>query len=133
MNFMWFCVVNAEFKYAKGAHNVQQFATETEYSQCSGTVVQEWTSGDDIITLNSTGTKYYICGVPGHCTAGMKVSVTVAAATAPAGAPTTNPSPPPPTPTTPTSPNGNGATSGPILSMAGLLAAALVAGFAFLV
>lgn len=126
--------MNAEFKYTASQHNVVQYASKAEYDACAGTAVQTWATGDDKITLNSTGTKYYICSFPGHCGQGMKVSVTVAAAAttptvAPASPPTTTPSPPPPT--TPSPPSG--ASSGPILSMAGFLGAALVAGLAFLV
>lgn len=128
-----------EFKYTAGQHDVVELATEAEYAACSGTAVQTWNSGDDLVTLNSTGTKYYICNFPGHCTGGMKVSVNVVAATAPTSAPTTAPTtspapvgttPPPPPPATP---KPSAASSGPILSMAGLLAAALLAGLVFLV
>lgn len=129
-----------EFKYVVGQHDVVEYATKAEYDACSGTAVQTWTSGDDMVTLNSTGTKYYICSYTGHCSGGMKVSVTVvAAATPPTAAPPSPPAATPPSPVTtaPPPPAGttpsNGASSGPVLSMAGLLATALAAGLAFLV
>jgi hypothetical protein len=128
-----------QFQYTPNQHDVVEYATKAEYDACGGTPVQTWTSGNDLVTLNSTGTKYYICSLPGHCQEGMKVSVTVgtAAATppavAPATPPTTTPSPPATTTPPPPGPGGNAASSGPVLSMALLLAAAMVAGLAFLV
>jgi hypothetical protein len=39
--------------------------------------VRVYGSGNDRITL-SRGTNYFICGIPGHCVAGMKMAVTAA-------------------------------------------------------
>ncbi|KAG1342323.1 putative Blue copper protein [Cocos nucifera] len=55
------------------------------------------TTGPATIELNSTGTRYYICTIPGHCGQGMKLEVTVGSSS---GSPSTPP--PPPTSTTPT-------------------------------
>ncbi|KAG0584294.1 hypothetical protein KC19_3G200200 [Ceratodon purpureus] len=130
------------FKYSAAQHDVVEFATKAEYDACAGTTVTKWQTGNDLITLNSTGTKYYICSIPGHCQLGMKVAVPVVAASvapgvAPASPPTTTPSPPgvvsPPPPPAVATPPGGAASSGPMVSMAGLLAAALVAGYAYLV
>ncbi|CAA6675665.1 unnamed protein product [Spirodela intermedia] len=53
------------------------------------------------------GTRYFICGVNGHCSAGQKMALTVAAASTPSGTP-----PPPPSSGAPTPPT-TVATPGP--------------------
>jgi plastocyanin len=131
-----------QFEYASGQHDVEQLGTKTDYDACSGTAVKTYSSGNDTVPLPTAGVYYFICSFLGHCTQGMKVSVTVGAAVAPATPPTATPSPPasntPPSTSTPpppatTSPGTGAASSGPVLSMAGLFVAALVATLAFLV
>lgn len=85
-----------EFNYTMNRHNVVELGSKAKYDACSGTPLQTWQSGDDLVTLNSVGTKYYICGLPGHCQVGMKVSITVVddivvLNIAPASSPTTTP------------------------------------------
>ncbi|KAM0837086.1 hypothetical protein ACQ4PT_061897 [Festuca glaucescens] len=65
------------FKYAPGAHNVVA-VDAAGYNSCSapGGAVR-YSSGNDRVTL-SRGTSFFICGVPGHCAAGMKMAVTAA-------------------------------------------------------
>ncbi|TYG95373.1 hypothetical protein ES288_A11G262500v1 [Gossypium darwinii] len=41
-------------------------------------------TGNDTIKLATTGNKWYICGVNGHCDGGMKLKITVPDGTAPA-------------------------------------------------
>jgi len=121
-----------EFEYSAAEHDVVQYTSNTtlaEYNACNGTTEKTYTTGNDSIPLTIAGTYYFICGIPGHCAEGMKVSVNVSAAASP---PTTTPTPPTST-SPPPPPNGNGASSGPVMSMAGLLIAALVASLAFLV
>lgn len=134
-----------QFQYTLN-HDVVQYGSKADYDACGGTQVNKWTSGNDTIPLNATGVYWFICSFPGHCPDGMKVSVSVVAAqatppaTPPASPPTTTPSPPapgtPPPPGTtspPPPPPGNGATSGPVLSMLGLgVSAVLAACAAFL-
>ncbi|CAI0629286.1 unnamed protein product [Linum tenue] len=43
------------------------------------------------ITLNTSGEHYFICGVPGHCSAGQKVTVNVLASTTGSSSPSPAP------------------------------------------
>ncbi|OEL37438.1 hypothetical protein BAE44_0001543 [Dichanthelium oligosanthes] len=73
------------FKYA-ASHDVTE-VTKAGYDACSGAnPVKSYTGGATTVKLAAPGKRYFICSVPGHCAAGMKVEVTVAAAavTAPA-------------------------------------------------
>lgn len=42
-----------------------------------GTPVNSLSSGNDVVKLSKTGTRYFACGTPGHCEQGMKVKVNV--------------------------------------------------------
>eukprot|EP00253_Pinus_taeda_P000872 PITA_00872 len=96
------------FKYTPGTHTVL-VVNKAAYDSCTtSNPLATHTSGNDSITLDSTGAKYYICGITGHCSAGMKVTITVGAAsaskkngTAPSPSPARSPSSSAP-PTTPT-------------------------------
>lgn len=125
-----------QFEYSASVHNVVQLGNLADYTACTLTAVKSYATGNDSVPLTAAGTFYYVCGVPGHCGDGMKFSVNVSAV-APASPPTTTPSPPSTTPSPPAGttppPPPNAASSGPVLSMAGLLIAALVASLAFLV
>uniref|UniRef100_A0A0E0LR18 Phytocyanin domain-containing protein n=1 Tax=Oryza punctata TaxID=4537 RepID=A0A0E0LR18_ORYPU len=99
------------FKYSPAAHDVVE-VSKADYDSCSSSSpITTFNSGDDTIPLAATGTRYFICGFPGHCTAGMKVAVKVEAA-----ATGSNPAPSPmaPRPRTPTAmaPNAMPPTAG---------------------
>ncbi|EER95905.1 stellacyanin [Sorghum bicolor] len=65
------------FKYAMGQHNVVQ-ATAASYAACSqGNSLQVWSSGDDRVTLNTSGPWWFFCGVGDHCQDGMKFNINV--------------------------------------------------------
>ncbi|TVU40203.1 hypothetical protein EJB05_13654, partial [Eragrostis curvula] len=74
------------FKYAP-SHDVTE-VTKAGYDACSGSnaVVKSYTGGATTVKLATPGKRYFICSVPGHCAAGMKLELTVAAAAAPAPA-----------------------------------------------
>ncbi|XP_077251497.1 blue copper protein-like [Tasmannia lanceolata] len=96
------------FNYGGGAHTVDEVST-SDYSSCTvGNSITTDSSGTTTITLKTSGTHYFICGVVGHCSQGMKLSVTVGGGT------TTTPSTPtsttPPSSTTTTSPTTTTAT-----------------------
>ncbi|KAL6647627.1 hypothetical protein ACP70R_015064 [Stipagrostis hirtigluma subsp. patula] len=79
------------FKYAP-SHDVTE-VTKAGYDACSGAnPVKSYTGGATTVKLNAPGKRYFICSVPGHCAAGMKLEVTVttAAAAAPSLAPATS-------------------------------------------
>jgi hypothetical protein len=65
------------FKYAKGRHTVVQ-ATAASFAACSdANSLGVWSSGDDRVTLNTSGHWWFFCGVGNHCKQGMKFNVTV--------------------------------------------------------
>ncbi|KAK8504612.1 hypothetical protein V6N13_063971 [Hibiscus sabdariffa] len=66
------------FKYKGGAHNVYK-VTGDEFKSCtvpSNNSLGSFT-GNDTIKLATAGTKWYICGISGHCDGGMKLKITV--------------------------------------------------------
>ncbi|CAF1920301.1 hypothetical protein HID58_049199 [Brassica napus] len=65
------------FKYS-GLHSVVELGSETAYKSCDlGTTVNSLSSGNDVVKLSKTGTRYFACGTPGHCEQGMKVKVNI--------------------------------------------------------
>ncbi|KAF8669889.1 hypothetical protein HU200_051069 [Digitaria exilis] len=76
------------FKYTRGAHDVLE-VTKADHDACStSSPLVSFSSGNDVVTLVSGGvTRYFICGVPGHCAAGMKLAVTVVGAASPSPSP----------------------------------------------
>ncbi|CAI0414012.1 unnamed protein product [Linum tenue] len=102
------------FNYAQGGHNVFK-VNGTDFMQCSKPLVgAPLTTGSDEIPLKTTGRKWYICGVAGHCASGQKLVITVSDGSAA----------PAPTPTSPST----GAVSRSIIN-AGFAAAMVVVGF----
>ncbi|KAE8660032.1 putative Uclacyanin 1 [Hibiscus syriacus] len=76
------------FKYKANAHNVYK-VTGDQFKSCtvpSNNSLGSFT-GNDTINLATSGTKWYICGINGHCDGGMKLKITVLDG-APAPAPT---------------------------------------------
>ncbi|XP_010425458.1 PREDICTED: mavicyanin-like [Camelina sativa] len=65
------------FKYS-GLHSVVELGSETAYKSCDvGTPVNSLSSGNDVVKLSKTGTRYFACGTVGHCEQGMKIKVNV--------------------------------------------------------
>ncbi|RCV39920.1 hypothetical protein SETIT_9G009600v2 [Setaria italica] len=65
------------FKYDSSAHNVAS-VNAAGYKGCAAPRgARTYTSGNDRVTL-ARGTNYFICSIPGHCQAGMKIAVTAA-------------------------------------------------------
>ncbi|CAL5080282.1 unnamed protein product [Urochloa decumbens] len=90
------------FKYSPQNHDVLE-VSKADYDSCStAKPITTHNSGNDAIALTSAGTRYFICGFPGHCAGGMKLQVNVvpsATSLAPAGAPGANaPAASPPSP-----------------------------------
>ncbi|WOH06270.1 hypothetical protein DCAR_0625693 [Daucus carota subsp. sativus] len=80
------------FNYTQGAHNVFK-VNGTAFASCIKPASNEaLTSGHDVITLASTGKKWYICGVKTHCSEfKQKLVINVEEAVeAPAPAPTSS-------------------------------------------
>ncbi|XP_039125426.1 basic blue protein-like [Dioscorea cayenensis subsp. rotundata] len=62
------------FNYQPGLHNVV-LVTAAGYKNCKAPGAAEAaTSGNDNLTLKK-GANYFICSIPGHCSAGMKLQV----------------------------------------------------------
>ncbi|GJN12491.1 hypothetical protein PR202_ga30773 [Eleusine coracana subsp. coracana] len=117
------------FKYARGTHDVLE-VSKADYDSCSGSSpIASFQAGDDRVPLPTGGvTRYFICGVPGHCDGGMKLAVRVEATGPNAAAP--SPVPPPraavPSATSPPSSN-SAASAGSVASLVGLGLAAVMA------
>ncbi|WVZ81946.1 hypothetical protein U9M48_029269 [Paspalum notatum var. saurae] len=109
------------FNYAGGSHTVDEVSA-SDYAACSSSkALSSDSAGSTTVTLKTAGKHYFICGVAGHCSSGMKLVVDVAkAVAAPAPAPakapapaadTTTPDAPDTTPDTPsTSPSSSDVT-----------------------
>ncbi|KAM7514546.1 hypothetical protein LguiA_004129 [Lonicera macranthoides] len=64
------------FNYGS-SHTVDE-VSKSDYSSCAvGNSITSDNSGATTISLKTAGTHYFICGVVGHCSGGMKVAVTV--------------------------------------------------------
>ncbi|KAG0513473.1 hypothetical protein BDA96_10G105300 [Sorghum bicolor] len=96
-----------EFKYAGGAHTVDEVSA-ADYAACSSSkALSSDSAGSTTVTLKTAGKHYFICGVAGHCSSGMKLVVDVAKAVsaAPAPAPAEAPAPAASADTTPDAPD----------------------------
>jgi plastocyanin len=124
------------FKYSPAAHDVVE-VTKAGYDSCSSSgPIATFNSGDDTVPLAAIGTRYFICGFPGHCAAGMKLAVKVEAAAAAPGGSSTTPSPspspaalPPVNGGQPVTPSSSASKSGGVVeSLVGLGVGAMAAG-----
>ncbi|GJN24615.1 hypothetical protein PR202_gb12368 [Eleusine coracana subsp. coracana] len=81
------------FTYTLGQHTVIE-VNGADFRTCNlqGNRLGSWNSGDDVVTLDKPGRRWFICDKPNHCNLGMKLVVTVLEAGAPA--PATPPPPP---------------------------------------
>ncbi|MCO5602010.1 hypothetical protein L7F22_056137 [Adiantum nelumboides] len=76
------------FKYDPNRHNVM-VVREEDYNACNFShPLAMYDDGETMLELDEEGTYFFICGVPGHCDAGQKLTVTVEAGRpAPAASP----------------------------------------------
>ncbi|KAI5009656.1 hypothetical protein ZWY2020_011793 [Hordeum vulgare] len=115
------------FKYSPQAHDVLE-VSKADYDSCStANPIATLNTGNDIITLTATGTRYFICGFPGHCTGGMKVKIDVVPASsssspAPASGPSASNAPPPTPVSTANSVEATGFGLAVLLAFAGIMA-----------
>ena len=112
-------------------HTVAEVSS-ADYSACSASnSIQSYSDQNTKIALTAPGTRYFICGTPGHCGNGMKLAVTVAAAAA--TTPPASSSSSPPATTKPTSSSSGAACGGEArLAMGVLAGAAGLAGLALM-
>ncbi|XP_050378454.1 basic blue protein-like [Argentina anserina] len=64
------------FTYPNTRHSVV-VVDENGFRTCNSTKGQEFTSGNDQIKLQKEQ-NYFICGKPGHCAGGMKMTISAA-------------------------------------------------------
>ncbi|KAL7609513.1 hypothetical protein Lser_V15G11278 [Lactuca serriola] len=102
---------NLVFSYTPN-HNVLEVSKD-DYDSCStSSPISSNSLAPTTIALSDEGSRYFICGTPGHCDQGMKVEIKTVAAASPAPPTATTPSSPaPPTATTPASPTPPTATT----------------------
>ncbi|KAL6894230.1 hypothetical protein ACP4OV_008328 [Aristida adscensionis] len=81
------------FKYNSVFHNVAE-VSGADFKACNkAAAAAVWSSGDDRVTLDKPGRRWFICAVSDHCQRGMKIKVTVLPAGTPAPAPAPAPGP----------------------------------------
>ncbi|CAM0949496.1 unnamed protein product [Alopecurus aequalis] len=69
------------FRYSRAVHNVVE-VNKADYDACSASSpIASFQAGNDIVPLTAAGSRYFICGVPGHCDNGMKVRINIEEAT----------------------------------------------------
>ncbi|XP_010510046.1 PREDICTED: uclacyanin 1-like [Camelina sativa] len=79
---------NLVFSYPAAFHDVVE-VTKPEFDSCQSVKpLITFANGNSIVPLTTPGKRYFICGMPGHCSQGMKLEVnvvptTTAAPTAP--------------------------------------------------
>ncbi|XP_074568597.1 blue copper protein 1a-like [Curcuma longa] len=77
---------NLVFEYSVGDHNVIPVGGE-EFKACNATgATKVFNTGHDVIPLKTTGKRWYLCGIAGHCQGGQKLVINVLPAASPAPA-----------------------------------------------
>ncbi|CAM0910916.1 unnamed protein product [Alopecurus aequalis] len=72
---------NITFTYSRELHDVVEVG-KAGYDVCSSANnVSAFRSGNDVVALTAVGTRYFLCGLTGHCDSGMKIRIDVVAAT----------------------------------------------------
>ncbi|WVZ95172.1 hypothetical protein U9M48_040969 [Paspalum notatum var. saurae] len=75
------------FTYSPELHDVVE-VTRAGYDACSSANnISASRTGNDVVPLTAVGTRYFLCGLTGHCDSGMKIRVDVVAAAAPGPGP----------------------------------------------
>ncbi|OEL18204.1 hypothetical protein BAE44_0020779 [Dichanthelium oligosanthes] len=73
------------FTYSAELHDVVE-VTKVGYDACSSANnISAFRTGNDVVALTAVGTRYFLCGLTGHCDSGMKIRVDVVAAGAAPG------------------------------------------------
>ncbi|RRT65199.1 hypothetical protein B296_00037174 [Ensete ventricosum] len=74
------------------------------YATCNATSpVSKSATGNTLVALGAPGKRYFICGIAGHCTRGMKIEIDVVTASSPPPGSSPSPSVSPAAPTPPAS------------------------------
>ncbi|XP_074587561.1 blue copper protein 1a-like [Curcuma longa] len=77
-NNMFMLGDNLVFNYDRGSHSVVAVGGD-DFRTCnvSNGAIKTFDSGNDVIPLNTTGKRWYVCGVGDHCSRGQKLAVEV--------------------------------------------------------
>ncbi|KAI4985393.1 hypothetical protein ZWY2020_018023 [Hordeum vulgare] len=80
------------FKYNSAAHNVMEVGGPDFLSCTQPPNAVVWATGEDRVTLDKAGRKWFFCAVGQHCQNGMKLKITILETAAPTPQPEpTNP------------------------------------------
>jgi hypothetical protein len=72
-------VILPAFTYSPELHDVVE-VTKAGYDACSSANnISAFRTGNDVVPLIAAGTRYFLCGLTGHCGNGMKIRVDVVA------------------------------------------------------
>jgi Plastocyanin-like domain len=96
------------FSYAP-THDVWE-VTKSDYEACtSSSPLNKYSGGNTVVAFTETGSKYFYCSIPGHCSRGMKLEVLVVSSSEPNSPPSPSADiSPPPAPTGAAAANGVG-------------------------
>lgn len=84
----------AAFKHAANQHDVLE-VSRAAYATCAtSNPISTDAGGNTVVKLTAAGKRYFICGIQGHCSGGMKVKIDVLAAASLAASPAPSSSPP---------------------------------------
>ena len=76
-------ILIAVFEYNSGAHNVVEVGGPDFLSCTKPANAVVWNSGEDRVTLDKAGRRWFFCAVGQHCQNGMKLKITVLVTAAP--------------------------------------------------
>ncbi|XP_047306614.1 blue copper protein [Impatiens glandulifera] len=83
-------IVGDTLVFSYGSSHTIDEVSESDYSSCSiGNVLASDNSGASNVPLNKAGKRYFVCGVIGHCSGGMKIIVDVKDSSSSNNSPTT--------------------------------------------
>ncbi|KAL1824610.1 hypothetical protein DCAR_0312690 [Daucus carota subsp. sativus] len=68
---------NLVFNFPTGMHTAAE-VTKDAYDACNTEKpIAVWANGPATVPLKSSGPHYYLCTLPGHCSAGQKLAITI--------------------------------------------------------
>ncbi|KAL6652290.1 hypothetical protein ACP70R_011215 [Stipagrostis hirtigluma subsp. patula] len=75
------------FQY-NAVHSVEEVSAADHGACSASSPLRSYRDQSTTVLLTNPGTRYFICGTPGHCAAGMKLAVTVSGSGAAGSSPT---------------------------------------------
>ncbi|KAI4363840.1 hypothetical protein MLD38_020007 [Melastoma candidum] len=126
------------FKYGKGNDSVLVVSKNDYYTCNTANPIQSLADGNSIFRFDRSGPFYFISGIPDHCNAGQRLPIVVLAIRPPTAAPPQQPSPgpfvpgeivPSGTPPPPSSSGSARSSSGPGITLVGIIMATMSIGY----